>query len=170
MKRDQLQALGLTEEQVESVMSMNGADITREKQRATDLQAQIDTLTSEAQTTAQRYATYDADMEELASLRAERDERGRKDRFHAVLGDRKPKNEYTANGLYADFCTAIADPANAERKDEEVFGDLIKDREQECFESRVSITMTPSADIPAIDPLREVQDRKYANNPFYKRS
>lgn len=169
MKRDQLQALGLTEEQVESIMSMNGADINREKQKATDLQAQLDQLQAEAQTTTERYATYDADMEELATLRAEKVERGRKDRFTAVLGERKPKNGYTQNGLYADFCTAIENPDNAERKDEDIFADIVKDREAECFESVVSVTMTPTASIPAVDPVKAVQDAKYGNSPFYRR-
>ena len=34
MKRNELKALGLTPEQIDAVMTMNGNDVNREKQRA----------------------------------------------------------------------------------------------------------------------------------------
>lgn len=43
MKTEDLQAKGLTEEQISFVMAENGKDINREKQRADDLKAQLDT-------------------------------------------------------------------------------------------------------------------------------
>ena len=43
MKTEELKAIGLTDEQVQKVFAMNGADVKREKERADQLQGQLTT-------------------------------------------------------------------------------------------------------------------------------
>lgn len=47
MKREDLKKLNLTDEQIDSIMGMNGADIETHKRTTTDLQSQLDAITGQ---------------------------------------------------------------------------------------------------------------------------
>ncbi len=58
MKREDLKKLNLTDEQIDSIMSLHGADIESHKTKATDLQAQLDAVNgqlTEANTTIEGF-------------------------------------------------------------------------------------------------------------------
>jgi phage-related minor tail protein len=56
MKKDQLQALGLTDEQIEAVLAAHGKEIQREQKAAKALQDQIETLTAQAKELSDKVA------------------------------------------------------------------------------------------------------------------
>lgn len=143
MKRDELKNLGLTDEQIESVMTMNGADITREKGKADKWESDYNALKATADADAQKYATYDSDMEELATLRAYKDGVEFDKRFTAVLGDSKPVNDMTRKGLSGLFAEAVKDPANEGKTDADIWSGIVSGKEAEYFASKYSVVMPP---------------------------
>ena len=151
MKRDELKNLGLTDEQIESVMTMNGADITREKGKADKLESDYNALKATADADAQKYATYDSDMEELATLRAYKDGVEFDKRFNAVLGDSKPVNDMTRKGLSGLFAEAVKDPANEGKTDADIWSGIVSGKEAEYFASKHSVVMPPHTSVREAD-------------------
>lgn len=168
MKRDELKNLGLTDEQIESVMTMNGADINREKGKADKWESDYNALKATADADAQKYATYDSDMEELATLRAYKDGVEFDKRFAAVLGDSKPVNDMTRKGLSGLFAEAVKDPANEGKTDADIWYGIVSGKEAEYFASKHSVVMPPHTGKPNADDNKAYQDKMYANNPFYR--
>lgn len=168
MKRDELKNLGLTDEQIDSVMTMNGADITREKGKADKWESDYNALKATADADAQKYATYDSDMEELATLRAYKDGVEFDKRFTAVLGDSKPVNDMTRKGLSGLFAEAVKDPANEGKTDADIWSCIVSGKEAEYFAGKHTVIMPPHSGKPNADDNKAYQDKMYANNPFYR--
>lgn len=168
MKREELKNLGLTDEQIESVMTMNGADITREKDKAYKWESDYNALKATADADAQKYATYDSDMEELATLRAYKEGVEFDQRFTAVLGDSKPVNDMTRKGLSGLFAEAVKDPANEGKTDADIWSGIVSGKEAEYFAGKHTVVMPSHFGKPNIDDNKAYQDKMYANNPFYR--
>ena len=151
MKRDELKNLGLTDEQIDSVMTMNGADITREKGKADKWESDYNALKATADADAQKYATYDSDMEELATLRAYKEGVEFDQRFAAVLGDSKPVNDMTRKGLSGLFAEAVKDPANEGKTDADIWSGIVSGKEAEYFASKHSVVMPPHVTVKDAD-------------------
>lgn len=151
MKRDELKELGLTDEQIDSVMTMHGADITREKGKADKWEGEYKALKATADADAQKYATYDSDMEELATLRAYKDGVEFDKRFSAVLGDSKPVNDMTRKGLSGLFAEAVKDPANEGKTDADIWSGIVSGKEAEYFASKHSVVMLPHSSVREAD-------------------
>ena len=168
MKREELKNLGLTDEQIDSVMTMNGADITREKGKADKWEGDYKALKATADADAQKYATYDSDMEELATLRAYKEGVEFDQRFTAVLGDSKPVNDMTRKGLSGLFAEAVKDPANEGKTDADIWSGIVSGKEAEYFAGKHTVIMPPHSGKPNADENKAYQDKMYANNPFYR--
>lgn len=168
MKRDELKNLGLTDEQIDSVMTMHGADITREKSKADKWESDYNALKATADADAQKYATYDSDMEELATLRAYKEGVEFDQRFTAVLGDSKPVNDMTRKGLSGLFAEAVKDPANEGKTDADIWSGIVSGKEAEYFAGKHTVVMPPHTGKPNADDNKAYQDKMYANNPFYR--
>ena len=151
MKREELKNLGLTDEQIDSVMTMNGADITREKGKADKWESDYNALKATADADAQKYATYDSDMEELATLRAYKEGVEFDQRFTAVLGDSKPVNDMTRKGLSGLFAEAVKDPANEGKTDADIWSGIVSGKEAEYFASKHSVVMPPHSSVRSTD-------------------
>lgn len=151
MKREELKNLGLTDEQIESVMTMNGADITREKGKADKWENDYNALKATADADAQKYATYDSDMEELATLRAYKDGVEFDKRFTAVLGDSKPVNDMTRKGLSGLFAEAVKDPANEGKTDADIWSGIVSGKEAEYFAGKHTVVMPPHSSVREAD-------------------
>ena len=70
MKREDVKQKipGITDEQLQWLMDENGADVTREKKRAGDLQAELDTATAQLKTAQDGLAAFDGvDVADLKS-------------------------------------------------------------------------------------------------------
>jgi hypothetical protein len=168
MKRDELKNLGLTDEQIDSVMTMHGADITREKGKADKWESDYNALKATADADAQKYATYDSDMEELATLRAYKEGVEFDQRFAAVLGDSNPVNDMTRKGLSRLFAEAVKDPANEGKTDADIWSGIVSGKEAEYFAGKHTVVMPPHSGKPNADENKAYQDKLYANNPFYR--
>ena len=151
MKRDELKNLGLTDEQIDSVMTMNGKDITREKGNADKWESDYNALKATADADAQKYATYDSDMEELATLRAYKEGVEFDQRFTAVLGDSKPVNDMTRKGLSGLFAEAVKDPANEGKTDADIWSGIVSGKEAEYFAGKHTVVMPPHSSVRSTD-------------------
>lgn len=176
MKREEVLAIindenKSAEEKRDAIMTLNGADITREKNAANSLSEKIKSLESDLageREKASKYSNYDEIVKERDGLIAEKAERGIQDRFATCLGSKKPKNDFTKSGLYEAFKTAISDEANKEKKDADIWAGIVGGKEAELFDG-VSIQMHGvNTKISAqTDEIKAYMDEAYKNNPFY---
>lgn len=154
---------------INQILNMRGTELNETNTRIKTLQ---DTLTQKENEVAQltdRYKDYDTILNERNTLAEEKAEKARQERFSVVLGENKPKNDYTREGLYNAFNTALAKEENAEKADADIFASIIDGKETELFEGKVAINMTPIN--PDVKPLTETQaylDSVYKGNPYYK--
>lgn len=122
MKREELQALGLTDEQIDSVMKMNGSDIEREKNKFADYD-EIKQQLEKANTTIQSMADYDdvkasvqKYQQEAEASKAEFDAKVKRLELQAKIkdftSDKKFVNDLTREAINAQLETALNDDAN----------------------------------------------------------
>lgn len=154
MERAKLKGYGLTDEQINEIMTDHGAVVNAAKNGMTELQEKVADL--EGQLTAR--ADYDTIKSELETLRAGQpaiDEeltslreykRGREygDRFAAVVGDKKFVNDVTREHVFNKFTAAADDQANEGKTDADIFTAITDGKDAEWFASKVGITITPS--------------------------
>lgn len=177
MKREELLAIindseKTAEEKRDAIMALNGADITRERDKAAKLEERITSLEGDivtANEAAGKHSDYDAVVKERDELLAEKADRGMQDRFAAVLGGQKPKNEYTKAGLYAAFKEALASEESKDKTDADILAGIVGDKSGELFENPVRISMSgvnPNVNA-GTDDVKAYMDEMYKNNPFY---
>lgn len=117
MKREDLKAMGLTDDQVNTIMTQNGQDIENAKQnaiaaekaRADGLQTQLDTLTADL-TTARNEAITAKDMKtRLEAAEAKVKAFQRSTAIHDSLAQYKPRDAKMLAKLLDDSKINIAD-------------------------------------------------------------
>lgn len=164
MERAKLKGFGLTDEQIDEIMSDHGAVVNAAKNGMTDLQAKVTTL--EGQLAA--HADYDTIKSELETFRAGKPaidqelkelrdwKKGREygDRFTAATGDKKWVNDVTRDHAFDKFTAAVDDPANEGKTDSDIFTSITEGKDAEWFASKVGIVMTPS------QPTKDVVDNR----------
>ena len=164
MERAKLKGFGLTDEQIDEIMSDHGAVVNAAKNGMTELQGKVTTL--EGQLAA--HADYDAIKSELETFRAGqpaidkelkelRDwKKGKEygDRFTAATGDKKWVNDVTREHAFGLFTAAADDPANEGKTDADIFTSITEGKDAEWFASKVGIVMTPS------QPTKDVVDNR----------
>ena len=150
MKREELKQIAeLTDEQLDKIMAINGADVEKVKAKVTALEADlkegketIDKTNAEFEALkssnagAEEYKTkYEAlvaeneakakqaEAERVARERAE----GLDKRFEAVVGDKKFSHDAIRADYRRKFENALADKANEGQSDADVFHSLVKD-------------------------------------------
>ena len=122
MKREELQELGLTDEQINSVMKLNGDDINREKSKFADYDV-IKQQLEKANKTIDGMADYDnvkADVakyqKEAADAKAEFDAKVKKLELQAKIKDftsgKKFVNDLTREAINAQLESALNDDSN----------------------------------------------------------
>jgi hypothetical protein len=162
MKREELKNLGLTDEQIDQVMTMHGTGITREKGKATEWEDKYNDLLAQNQQNTEKYANYDHDMEELASLRTYKEGVEFDKRFTAAVGDKKFVNDVTRNHVFGQFTEAAKDPSNEGKADADILAPLLEGHEADYLASKVSIKMTPSGSIPK-ESFESFLEERYKN-------
>lgn len=155
---------------INQILNMRGAELNESNTRIKNLQ---DTLTQKETEVAQlteKYKDYDTILNERNALTEEKAEKARQERFSVVLGENKPKNDYTREGLYNAFNAAIAKEENAEKTDADIFTSIIDGKEKELFEGKVTVNMTPiNPDVKTPTDTEAYLDSVYSGNPFYKK-
>lgn len=173
-----------TDAQISALLDINSKDIGKHKTAAetaqTELKTAKDTIenleknakdAAALQKTIDDYKAADEKRQADAKAAAERAERmGRFDKAHEQSGkDRKWLNDYTKNGIFADFEKALADDANKGKSDVQIYEALIKDEKgvkPGLFEAQVSGNMGGMGGNPSGDAA--YVRTKYQNNPFVK--
>lgn len=176
MERAKLKGYGLTDEQINEIMTDHGTVVNAAKNGMTELQEKVTTL--EGQLAAR--ADYDTIKSELETIRAgqpaideelkdlRKYKKGREygDRFTAVVGDKKFVNDVTREHVFGKFTAAADDPANEGKTDSDIFTAITDGKDAEWFASKVGIFMSSSHQTsPEAD--KAYMDAKYKNNPFY---
>ena len=154
---------------ITQILNMRGEEINAKNKRIKELEGVVTQKETEHTELAEKYKDYDAILQERDALVAEKAENAFRERFTSVLGDKKPKNTYTRDGLESAFRAEIAKEENAEKTDADIFNTIIDGKENELFEGKVTVSMTPHN--PDVTPPTETQaylDSVYKGNPFYK--
>lgn len=157
MKKDELLAIGLTEEQAAQVFAVNGKDVEKAKGDVSTLKTQL----TEAQNTIKTLQENQGDVEVLqaelkkyqdaeeARTKAEQEAQAKAatlERFKAAKGDKVFSSEYAESGVLEAFARALADTANTGKGDAEIFAALTQDKEG-VFKSA-----NPAPKMGGIDP------------------
>lgn len=160
MKVDFLKSLGLDDEVIAKIQAESGKDIQAEKDKTK--KAQDDLAAANGKITeykgkiaelekqdAAGLAQKVADLQKIIDDRKKSDEEAIRDknigeRFDKVTGDRKYLNDFTRNGILAEFKAVLNDKVYAGKSDNELFEALIKDREG-VFESKNQAVNIPGS-------------------------
>ncbi len=141
MTRDELRQIieGISDEQLKKVLDINSADIGKAKSGSSELRAQLDAaaekiLGYEEQINGLKESLGEAEKvkEELCMLQQTISEREAQDlaekmrqeqlaRFKKASEGAEFLNEYTERGLFAEFCTALAQEDGQGMTDAEVY-------------------------------------------------
>ena len=189
MKREDVKKVfpEATDEQISALLDINSQDIGKAKKGAESAEEDLKAKTAELEEAKKTIADLEknkASTDELQKIidgykeaDAKRQEEAKQaearkaieTRFNAVLKDRKFTNDYTRNGILADFEKAIADQSNAGKSDEQIFTNLVSDEKgvkAGIFQSAHGVKMGGTGKTPDTDAekLAEI----YKNNPWYK--
>ena len=151
MKRDEIKAIfaDATDEQIDKVMSINGADVEKYKSKVTALETEakekkeaFDKLTTEFDALKQAGASDAEYKAKYEALVAENDAKAKQaeaekiakekadniaNRFNAVVGDKEFSHDAIKSAYLAKFTEALADKANEGKSDADIFHALTKD-------------------------------------------
>lgn len=158
MTRDQIRNIisGITDEQLQQILDINSADIGKAKEPIAGLQKQLDTANntiSELEKNKGDVAALQAEIDGYKQEKANREKAEREaqkdaalmSRFDKLNGEQKYANEFTKNGVFAEFKAALENTENAGKSDADIFAALTKDREG------IFANPNPAIDIPGID-------------------
>lgn len=162
MKNEFLKGLGLSDEIIEKIQAENGKDINAEKAKTNALQKDLDNekeargkLENEIgelkKADPKKLQETIDDLEDKIRKRTEADEQAKQnkalaERFSAVAGEKKFLNDFTKNGVLAEFKEALGKDENKGKGDKEIYEGLVKDREG------IFANPNTSADIPPSNP------------------
>ena len=173
-----------TEEQISGLLDINSRDIGRHKTAAemaqNDLKTAKETISNleknqgdvaALQKTIDEYKAADEKRQADAKAAAERAERlGRFDKAHAEASkNRKWLNDFTRDGIFAQFEKALADDANKGKSDVQIYNALINDEKgvkPGLFEAQVNGSMGSMGGNPSGDAAW--LQNKYKGNPFFE--
>ena len=145
MKREELNRIfeGASKEQIDQVMALNGADVTREQQRT---RAELEDVTARLNQASETIRALEASAGDADKLRSEleaykwaelkRAEEVRKaaertelmERMEAVLAGRKFVSERLREPVADDFAAALRDKRNRGRTDAAIFEEMTRDK------------------------------------------
>lgn len=150
MKRDELRQIAeLTDEQIDKIMSINGADVERVKAKLAALEADLketkeanDRINTEFESLKQNNAGAEEYKSKYEALVAENEAKSRQaeadrvlaektertnNRFSAAVGDRAFAHEAIKEAYLKKFCEAIEDKENEGKADADILHELTKD-------------------------------------------
>ena len=173
-----------TDDQINALLNIHSQDIGKHKTAAETAQNELKTAketignleknkadAAALQKTIDEYKEADEKRQADAKAAAERAERlGRFDKAHGEASkDRKWLNDYTREGIFAQFEKALADDANKGKSDVQIYSAIINDDKgvkPGLFEARVTGSMGGMGGNPSGDAAWLQQ--KYKGNPFFE--
>lgn len=175
MKTEDLKALGLTDEQVQRVFAMNGADVNREKQAAETAKAERDAMRTQLDEANTKLKGYDPDWQQKAADAEQK----------AAAQVSALKADYAAENAAARLKFSSASAKKAFMADLKAkgltlqddgkllgFDDFVKEYKGTDPDAFAPDKPAPTVTVPGQGraPARTGQayvDDKYKNNPFY---
>ena len=173
-----------TEDQIKGLLDIHSKDIGKYKTAAetadADLKKAKETISdleknakdaAALQKTIDDYKAADEKRQADAKAAAERSERlGRFEKAHAEASkDRKWLNDFTRDGIFAQFEKALADSTNTGKSDVQIYNSLINDDKgvkPGLFEAQVNGSMSGMGGNPSGDAAW--LQNKYKGNPFFE--
>lgn len=173
-----------TEEQIRGLLDINSKDIGKHKTAAdtaaADLKKANETIAdleknkqdaAALQKTIDDYKAADEKRQADAKAAAERSERlSRFEKAHAEASkDRKWLNDFTRDGIFAQFEKALTEDANKGKSDVQIYNALINDEKgvkPGLFEAQVNGSMSGMGGNPSGDAAW--LQSKYKGNPFFE--
>lgn len=173
-----------TDEQINELLNINSRDIGKHKKAADDANAELKTAketiseleknkqdTAALQKTIDDYKAADEKRQAEAKAAAERADRlGRFDKAHQEASkDRKWLNDFTKEGIFAQFEKALSDDANKGKSDVQIYNSIINDDKgvkPGLFEAQVTGGMGGMGGNPSGDAAW--LQSKYKGNPFFE--
>lgn len=160
MTRDQVRNIisGITDEQLQQILDINSADIGKAKEPIASLQQQLTAANNTISELNKNKGDVDAlqkkidEYEQEKADREKAEQEAQKDaaymaRFDKLHGERKYTNDFTKNGVFAEFKDALGKPENEGKSDADIFAALTKDRDG------IFTNPNPGVDIPGMgDP------------------
>lgn len=173
-----------TDEQINELLNINSRDIGKHKKAADDANAELKTAketiseleknkqdTAALQKTIDDYKAADEKRQAEAKAAAERADRlGRFDKAHQEASkDRKWLNDFTKEGIFAQFEKALSDDASKGKSDVQIYNSIINDDKgvkPGLFEAQVTGGMGGMGGNPSGDAAW--LQNKYKGNPFFE--
>lgn len=170
--------------QISALLDINSKDIGKHKTAAETAQGELKTakdtiadLEKNAKDAAALQKTIDdykaADEKRQADAKAAAERSERMSRFEKAHGeaakDRKWLNDFTRDGIFAQFEKALSDDANKGKSDVQIYNSLVNDEKgvkPGLFEAQVSGGMSGMGGNPSGDAAWLQQ--KYKGNPFFE--
>lgn len=186
MKREEVQAIfeNATEDQLNRLMALNGADITREQNKYKPQLDKANADLEEARNALKELQEASGDVEEIRrrlqefeSAEAERQENERraaeetelKERFSTVTGEKQFVHDYVRKGVMDDFGKALKDKANRGKSDAEIFDALTKDRDYFKSQNPPAENMGGASNRVNESELDKLSDAEYYARIFDKK-
>ena len=158
LDRATLEGMGISAENIDTIMRLNGNTINAERQGRQQLEADLQTARNELA----RRADYDdvvterdtlrqnatATETEIDELRAFKETTEYRSEFTAAQGDRKFVNGVTEKQAFADFVTASKNPENKGKSSEDIFESVVAD---DYFSPKHSVVMPPHSSVREAD-------------------
>ncbi len=161
MTRDDLRGIieGISDEQLKKILDINSSDIGKAKQGAEELKSQLEAANAEkgeleerisnlsrSQYEAEEMKTKIEELQKVIDQRTEEDSARKLEaeicrRFEAATEGTDFINEFTRNGIFEQFKSAISEEKNAGRADSDIYGELVLGKEN---------IFVPSEGIPAV--------------------
>ena len=149
MTRDELRGIidGITDEQLKRILDINTADIGKAKGNLEAVQTELDNAKTkigeyeaEIGNLKESLGDTEALQKKIDDLQADIDARKQadeaaaaenslKNRFADICGEAKFLNDFTRDGLFNEFKTALADEANKSKSDKDIYEAITKDKE-----------------------------------------
>lgn len=168
MTRDQVRNIvsGITDEQLQQILDINSADIGKAKEPITALQQQLtaaNNTISELEKNKSDVASLQAQIDTYKQEKADREkaeQEAARDaalmaRFDKLHGERKYANDFTKNGIFAEFKDALGKSENEGKSDADIFSTLTKDRDG------IFTNPNPGMDIPGMGDSDSIDKAKY---------
>lgn len=173
-----------TDDQIKAILDINSHDIGKYKTAAETAQGELKTAketieqmeknakdASALQKTIDEYKAADEKRQAEAKAAAERSERlGRFEKAHEETAKgRKWLNDFTKDGMFAQFEKALADESNKGKSDVQIYNSLVNDEKgvkPGLFEAQVTGGMSGMGGAPSGDAAWLQQ--KYKGNPFFE--
>lgn len=174
MKREDLKAMGLSDEQISTIMDLHGADIEKQKTTISTLTAERDGLRERLDEANGKLEGYDPEWKAKADqAQIEADQKISSIQRSYVLKEYSAGLKFTSDSAKKAFLNDL-EAANLPLQDEKLLGfeDFVKKYRETDPNAFAPDKPAPTITIPGQGPApqktsQHFLDEKYKNNPFY---